>query len=57
MDCEEPHLMLNENTQPIQWTEWPTSALVAAGSLWPFKTIHQENLTPNQQVLIFETIP
>jgi len=32
--------MLNENTQPIQWTEWPTGALVAADSLWPFKTIH-----------------
>jgi len=22
--------------QPILWTEWPTSALVGAGSLWPF---------------------
>jgi hypothetical protein len=22
--------------QPIPWTEWPTSALVGAGSLWPF---------------------
>jgi hypothetical protein len=20
MDCDEPHLMLNEKTQPIQWT-------------------------------------
>jgi hypothetical protein len=25
----------NEKMQPIQWTEWPTGALVAAGSLWP----------------------
>jgi hypothetical protein len=29
MDCDEPHLMSNEKTQPIQWTERPTSALVA----------------------------
>jgi len=35
MDCDEPHLTLNEKTQPIQWTEQPTGALVAAGSLWP----------------------
>jgi len=35
MDCNEPHLALNEKTQPIQWTERPTGALVAAGSLWP----------------------
>jgi hypothetical protein len=35
MDCDEPHLMPNEKMQPIQWTEWPTGALVAAGSLWP----------------------
>jgi hypothetical protein len=34
MDCDEPHLMPNEKTQPIQWTEWPTCALMAAGSLW-----------------------
>jgi len=27
--------MLNEKMQPIQWTERPTGALVAAGSLWP----------------------
>jgi len=33
MDCDEPHLMLNEKTQPIQR---PTGALVAAGSLWPW---------------------
>jgi hypothetical protein len=34
MVCDEPHLTLNEKTQPIQWTERPTGALVAAGSLW-----------------------
>jgi hypothetical protein len=35
MDCDEPHLAPNEKTQPIQWTERPTGALVVAGSLWP----------------------
>jgi hypothetical protein len=35
MDCDEPHLVPKEKTQPIQWTEWPTGALVAADSLWP----------------------
>jgi hypothetical protein len=35
MDCDEPHPVPNEKTQPIQWTERPTGALVAAGSLWP----------------------
>ncbi len=35
MDCDEPHLVPNEETKPIQWTERPTGALVAAGSLWP----------------------
>jgi hypothetical protein len=35
MDCDEPHLTPNEKTQPIHWTERPTGALVAAGSLWP----------------------
>ncbi len=30
MDCDEPHLMGNEKMQPIQWTEQPTGALVAA---------------------------
>ncbi len=34
MDSDEPHLRPNEKTQPIQWTERPTGALVAAGSLW-----------------------
>ncbi len=35
MDCHEPHPMPNEKTQPIQWTERPTGALVAVNSLWP----------------------
>jgi hypothetical protein len=35
MDCDEPHPAPNEKTQGIQWTERPTGALVAAGSLWP----------------------
>jgi hypothetical protein len=36
MDCDEPHLAPNEKTQPIQWTEWLTSAfLFAASSFWP----------------------
>jgi len=35
MDWDEPHPALNEKMQPIQWTERPTGALVAAGSLWP----------------------
>jgi len=35
MDCDEPHLVLNEKTQPIQWTKWPIGALVVDGSLWP----------------------
>jgi len=34
MDCDEPHLAPNEKLHPIQWTEWPTGALVSAGSLW-----------------------
>jgi hypothetical protein len=40
MDCYEPHLAPNEKTQPIHWTEWPTGALVAAGSLWPKLCCH-----------------
>jgi hypothetical protein len=35
MNCDEPRPAPNEKTQPIQWTERPTGALVAAGSLWP----------------------
>jgi hypothetical protein len=31
MDYDEPHLSLNEKTQPIQWTEWSTGALVHSG--------------------------
>ncbi len=33
MDSNEPQLMSNEKTQPIQWIERPTCALVVAGSL------------------------
>jgi hypothetical protein len=33
MDCDEPHLALNEKTQPIQWIEQPIGSLVAIGSL------------------------
>jgi hypothetical protein len=36
MDSGEPHLAPNEITQPIQWIERRTGALVAAGSLWQF---------------------
>jgi hypothetical protein len=35
MDCHEPHPAPNEKTQPLQWTERPTGALVGANSLWP----------------------
>jgi hypothetical protein len=33
MDSNEPHLAPNEEMRPIRWTERPTGALVAAGSL------------------------
>jgi hypothetical protein len=33
IDCDEPHPAPNEKTQPIQWTERPTGALVAVNSL------------------------
>jgi len=35
IDCDEPHPAPNEKTQPIQWTERPTGALVAVDSLCP----------------------
>jgi hypothetical protein len=38
MNCHEPHPAPNEKMQGIQWIKRPTSALVAAGSLWPFCT-------------------
>jgi hypothetical protein len=42
MDCDEPHVMPNEKLKPIQWIEWPISALVVVGSFWPkFCTIYQ----------------
>ncbi len=37
IECDEPHPAPNEKTQPIQWTERPTGALVAVNSLWPVK--------------------
>jgi hypothetical protein len=33
MNCDEPHLMSNEKTQPIRRTDQQIGALVAAGSL------------------------
>jgi hypothetical protein len=33
--CVLPQPAPNEKTQPIQWTERPTGALVAVNSLWP----------------------
>jgi hypothetical protein len=42
MDCNELHLAPNEKTQPIRWTERPTCASLAAGSLCPtFATLGQ----------------
>jgi hypothetical protein len=38
IDCDQPHLMPNKKTEPIQWTEQPTGAWVATGSLWPSGT-------------------
>jgi hypothetical protein len=61
MDWDEPHLAPNEKTQPIQWTEWPTGALVAAGSLWlilqPLKVrLHLEGHTPVTWVPIYSRL-
>ncbi len=58
IDCDEPHPAPNEKTQPIQWTERPTGALVAVNSLWPwpcigprlekgYHQISEANLQPN----------
>jgi hypothetical protein len=33
-----------EKTQPIQWTERPTGALVAVNSLWPVHPVVDTNL-------------
>jgi len=35
MGCDKPHVTSNKKMEPIQWTEQPTGALVATGSLWP----------------------
>jgi hypothetical protein len=32
MDSDETHVVSNEKTQPIQWTEQPTGALVVVDS-------------------------
>ncbi len=40
IDCDEPHPAPNEKTQPIQWTERSTGALVAVNSLWPYEWSH-----------------
>jgi len=42
IDCDEPHPAPNEKTQPIQWTERPTGALVAVNSLWPVMRFSQQ---------------
>jgi len=54
MACDEPHLTLNEKAQPIQWTERPTGALMAAGSLWPvlrFSTILSNRRPPSSHLV------
>jgi hypothetical protein len=49
MDCDEPHLALNEETQPIQWTKRPTGALAAVlGSLWPIQYQFVKSFLPNK---------
>jgi hypothetical protein len=48
MECDEPHSASNEKTQPIQWTERPTGALVAVNSLWPmFATVRPKQVGNN----------
>jgi hypothetical protein len=32
MVYDEPHLVPNEEMQPIQWTKWETNGMVAIGS-------------------------
>jgi hypothetical protein len=50
MDSDEPRLTSNEKTQPIWWTERPTGALVAAGSLWPGRpTCGRKNENMNER--------
>jgi hypothetical protein len=50
MDCHEPHPAPIEKMQGIQWTERPTGALVAAGSLWPTSTQLRHALKFNAQL-------
>jgi len=49
MDWDEPNPVPNEKMQPIQWTERPTGALVAVGSLWPFGCTQASNFTKLNQ--------
>ncbi len=49
MDYDEPRSASNEKMQPIQWTEWPTGALVATGSLWPWYNTHTHTHKNKQQ--------
>jgi hypothetical protein len=44
MDFDEPHLTLNEQTQPIQWIERPAGALVVAGSFWHYLLASSQDL-------------
>jgi len=61
MDCDEPHLAPNEKTQPIQWTEWPTGALMAASSLWPIGLLSETGTGPDSylsnSLVIISTVP
>jgi hypothetical protein len=51
IDCDEPHPAPNEKTQPIQWTERPTGALVAVNSLWPLLTsIYVQTMNLNREL-------
>jgi len=44
IDCDEPHPVSNEKTQPIQWIERPIGALVAVNSLWLGDSMDNFNL-------------
>jgi hypothetical protein len=34
MDSDEPYMTWSKKMQLVQWTVWPTGALVATDSLW-----------------------
>jgi len=46
---EVDRLKLDEKKQPIQWTEWPTGALVGAGS------VSSHVLAPSPHYLLLRT--